>query len=150
MGVNCQATTWQLTTISNCCCVQDLGGFCCVLLGQNRPSNTQHALSFFHENNSGSNNKKNIFPVVPATSPPQGSLFSLVVVVVVVVVGGVRKWKTPANTGAAGQQRHGNSRHDTMMTCLCCQRHLLQILSYNCNDNNGTDTTSDTSNGANL
>eukprot|EP00957_Ditylum_brightwellii_P136019 10372682-Ditylum_brightwellii.AAC.1 len=44
MGVNCQATAWQLTSISNYHCIQDLGGFFCVLLGQNRPSNTQQAL----------------------------------------------------------------------------------------------------------
>eukprot|EP00957_Ditylum_brightwellii_P168561 12830463-Ditylum_brightwellii.AAC.1 len=27
MRVNCQATAWQLTSISNCRCVQDLGEF---------------------------------------------------------------------------------------------------------------------------
>eukprot|EP00957_Ditylum_brightwellii_P051576 3911373-Ditylum_brightwellii.AAC.1 len=72
MGVNCQATAWQLTPISNGCCVRDLGGFCCVLLGQDIPSNTQHALSFFHEkdkNNSGGDDKKNILFVAPATPP---------------------------------------------------------------------------------
>eukprot|EP00957_Ditylum_brightwellii_P054818 4154273-Ditylum_brightwellii.AAC.1 len=61
MGVNCQATAWQLTPISDGHCVRDLDGFCCVLLYQNRPSNIQHALSFFHENdknNGGSDNKK--------------------------------------------------------------------------------------------
>eukprot|EP00957_Ditylum_brightwellii_P067909 5155717-Ditylum_brightwellii.AAC.1 len=72
MGINCQATAWQLTPISNDCCFRDLGGFCYVLLDQNRPSNTQHALSFFHENNKndgGSNDKKNILFVAPATPP---------------------------------------------------------------------------------
>eukprot|EP00957_Ditylum_brightwellii_P162945 12407579-Ditylum_brightwellii.AAC.1 len=67
MGVNCQATAWQFTFIGNDCCFWDLGGFCYVLLGQNRPSNTQHALSFFHENNDGGNDKKNILFVAPAT-----------------------------------------------------------------------------------
>eukprot|EP00957_Ditylum_brightwellii_P069706 5293534-Ditylum_brightwellii.AAC.1 len=69
MGVNFQATAWQLTPISNCHCAWDLGRFCCVLLGQNRPSNTQQALHKNNENGSGSNNKKNIFLVAPATLP---------------------------------------------------------------------------------
>eukprot|EP00957_Ditylum_brightwellii_P115440 8804669-Ditylum_brightwellii.AAC.1 len=72
MGVNCQATACQLTPISNGRCVWDLDGFCCVLLGQNRPSNTQHASSFFHKNNKnngGGDNKKNTLFVAPATSP---------------------------------------------------------------------------------
>eukprot|EP00957_Ditylum_brightwellii_P034833 2639464-Ditylum_brightwellii.AAC.1 len=69
MGVNCQATAWQLTPISNCRRVWDLCGFCCVLLGQNRPSNPQQALHENDKNNGGSNNKKNIFLVAPATLP---------------------------------------------------------------------------------
>eukprot|EP00957_Ditylum_brightwellii_P089442 6810998-Ditylum_brightwellii.AAC.1 len=69
MGVNCQATAWQLTPMSNCHCVPDLGGFCYVLLGQSRPSNTQQAPLFFHKNNGGGNDKKNIVFVTPATSP---------------------------------------------------------------------------------
>eukprot|EP00957_Ditylum_brightwellii_P116318 8872306-Ditylum_brightwellii.AAC.1 len=72
MGVNCQATAWQLTSISNGHCVQDLGRFCCVLLGQNRPSNTQHASSYFDkndENDGGGDDKKNILFVAPATTP---------------------------------------------------------------------------------
>eukprot|EP00957_Ditylum_brightwellii_P067725 5141267-Ditylum_brightwellii.AAC.1 len=75
MGVNCQAPAWQLTPISNCHCVRDLGEFCCVLLGQNGPSSTQQALLFFHKNDkndSGGNDKKNIFLVAPATPLPQG------------------------------------------------------------------------------
>eukprot|EP00957_Ditylum_brightwellii_P074823 5686403-Ditylum_brightwellii.AAC.1 len=71
MGGNCQATAWQLTPISNSRCVLDLGGFCCVLLGQNKPSKTQQASLFFHKNNDGSDNKKNILFVAPAT-PLQG------------------------------------------------------------------------------
>eukprot|EP00957_Ditylum_brightwellii_P136887 10439532-Ditylum_brightwellii.AAC.1 len=70
MGVNCQTTAWQLTLISNGCCVRGLGGFCCVMLGQNRPSNTQQASLFFHKNNKnngGSDNKKNILFVAPST-----------------------------------------------------------------------------------
>eukprot|EP00957_Ditylum_brightwellii_P036881 2792918-Ditylum_brightwellii.AAC.1 len=70
MGINCQATAWQLTPISNGCCVWDLGWFCCELLGQNRPSNTQHALLFFHKNDKndgGGDNKTNILFVAPDT-----------------------------------------------------------------------------------
>eukprot|EP00957_Ditylum_brightwellii_P114950 8766843-Ditylum_brightwellii.AAC.1 len=67
MGVKCQAKAWQLTPISNCYWVWYLGGFCCVLLGQNRPSNTQQAPLFFHKNNGGSNGKKNILFVTSAT-----------------------------------------------------------------------------------
>eukprot|EP00957_Ditylum_brightwellii_P063652 4831541-Ditylum_brightwellii.AAC.1 len=67
MGVNCQATAWQLTPYVTHC-VQDLGRFCCVSLGQNRLSNTQQALLFFHKNNSGRDNNKNIFFVeIPVT-----------------------------------------------------------------------------------
>eukprot|EP00957_Ditylum_brightwellii_P015056 1136073-Ditylum_brightwellii.AAC.1 len=71
MEVNCQAAAWQLTPISNCCWVRDLVGLCCVLLGQNRPNNTQQAPSFFHKNDkndSGRGNNKNILSVeIPAT-----------------------------------------------------------------------------------
>eukprot|EP00957_Ditylum_brightwellii_P195860 14922524-Ditylum_brightwellii.AAC.1 len=71
MEVNCHATAWQLTPISNCHWVRDLGGLCCVLLGQNRPSNTQQAPSFLHKNdknNGGGDNNKNIlFVEIPAT-----------------------------------------------------------------------------------
>eukprot|EP00957_Ditylum_brightwellii_P188528 14352884-Ditylum_brightwellii.AAC.1 len=70
MGVNCQAVAWQLTPISNCCYVQGLCGFCCVLLDQNRPSNIQQAPLFFHKNNGGGNNKKNILFVALATPTP--------------------------------------------------------------------------------
>eukprot|EP00957_Ditylum_brightwellii_P049974 3788392-Ditylum_brightwellii.AAC.1 len=69
MGVNCQATAWQLTPIGDCHCDRDLGGFCCVLLSQNRPSNTQQAPLFFHKNDNGGNDKKVFLFVVPATSP---------------------------------------------------------------------------------
>eukprot|EP00957_Ditylum_brightwellii_P053855 4080102-Ditylum_brightwellii.AAC.1 len=69
MGVNCQATAWQLTPISYCHCVQDLGGLCCVLLGQNRLSNTQQAFHKNDENNGGGDNKKNILFVAPANPP---------------------------------------------------------------------------------
>eukprot|EP00957_Ditylum_brightwellii_P062703 4758793-Ditylum_brightwellii.AAC.1 len=69
MGVNFQATAWQLTPISYCCCVWDLGGFCCELLGQNRTSNTQQALHEHNQNDGGGNDKKNIFLVAPATLP---------------------------------------------------------------------------------
>eukprot|EP00957_Ditylum_brightwellii_P188730 14366369-Ditylum_brightwellii.AAC.1 len=67
MGVNSQATAWQLTPIGDCRCVRDLGGFCCMLLGQSRPINTQQALLFFHKNNGGGDNKKNILFVAPST-----------------------------------------------------------------------------------
>eukprot|EP00957_Ditylum_brightwellii_P063794 4840887-Ditylum_brightwellii.AAC.1 len=73
MGVNCQTTAWQLTPICNSHSVWDLGGFCCVFLGQNRHSNTQQALSFFLKNNkndSGGDNKKNILFIDPATPTP--------------------------------------------------------------------------------
>eukprot|EP00957_Ditylum_brightwellii_P104366 7948424-Ditylum_brightwellii.AAC.1 len=72
MGVNCQATAWQLTPISNGRCVWDLGRFCCVLLDQNRPSNTQQALLYFDKNDKnkgGGDDKKNILFVAPATTP---------------------------------------------------------------------------------
>eukprot|EP00957_Ditylum_brightwellii_P040431 3060192-Ditylum_brightwellii.AAC.1 len=75
MGVKCQATVkcqaiaWHLTPISNCHCIQDLGGFGCVLLGQNRPSNTQQTLHKNNKNDGGGNNKKNIFLVAPAILP---------------------------------------------------------------------------------
>eukprot|EP00957_Ditylum_brightwellii_P153695 11697620-Ditylum_brightwellii.AAC.1 len=71
MGVNCQEAAWQLTAISNCCWVRDLGGLCCVLLCQNRPSNTQQAPLLFHEDDkkdSGRDNNNNIlFVEIPAT-----------------------------------------------------------------------------------
>eukprot|EP00957_Ditylum_brightwellii_P133536 10181365-Ditylum_brightwellii.AAC.1 len=81
MGVKSQATGWQLTPISNCHCVRELGGFCCVLMGQNRPSNTQQALHKNDKNNGGGNNKKNIFLVAPATPTPQGQKFWLPVTI---------------------------------------------------------------------
>eukprot|EP00957_Ditylum_brightwellii_P043929 3332800-Ditylum_brightwellii.AAC.1 len=69
MGVNSQATAWQLTPRSNCRRVRDLGELSCVLLGQNRPSNTQQAPSFFCKNSGGDNDKKTILFVAPATTP---------------------------------------------------------------------------------